>query len=142
MPHTPTDEDLAIWRTAKALIDKLGPDALDVAREVAHEQAVLDNEEAAVAWDKTRQAVEWLLEKPELARLFEESRAIPDRDVWAAATVYIRQHGEDASVHAAMMADQFADKGDDAGKRLWLKIIDAIKWLQDNRGRDPFKVEH
>lgn len=142
MPRNPTDKDLEIWRAAKALIDELGPEALNVAREAAHEQAVINNEAAAIAWDKTRQAVEWLLEKPELAHLFEESRPIPDRDVWAAATIYIRQHGEDASVHAAMMADQFADKGDHAGKRLWLKIIDAIKWLQDTRGRDPFKVEH
>lgn len=65
-----------------------------------------------------------------------------DRDIWASAKVFVDHHGEDAAVHAAMNADELAAKGDYEGQRTWLRIITAIKWLQDNRGRDPFKVEH
>ena len=65
-----------------------------------------------------------------------------DRDIWASAKLYVDQHGEDAAVQAAMNADALAEKGDYAGQKTWLRIITAIEWLQDNRGRDPFKVEH
>lgn len=52
------------------------------------------------------------------------------------------KHGEDAATEAAMKADELLAKGDIEGRRIWLRIIRAIEWLQDNRGRDPFKVEH
>ncbi len=65
-----------------------------------------------------------------------------DRDIWASAKLYVDRHGEDARIEAAMMADKMAEQGDYAGQKTWLRIITAIEWLQDNRGRDPFKVEH
>ena len=67
---------------------------------------------------------------------------LPDIEIWRAANQFVKHYGEDAAVHAAMNADELAAKGDYEGQRTWLRIIDAIKWLQDNRGRDPFKVEH
>lgn len=65
-----------------------------------------------------------------------------DRDIWASAKLYVDRHGADAAAQAATMADRLAAKGDEEGERTWLRIITAIEWLQDNRGRDPFKVEH
>lgn len=65
-----------------------------------------------------------------------------DRDIWRAANQCVKQHGADAAVQAAMRADELAERGDYAGQKTWLKIITAIEWLQDDRGRDPFKVEH
>lgn len=65
-----------------------------------------------------------------------------DRDIWASAKLYVDQHGKDAAVQAAMMADKFAAKGDREGEATWRRIITAIEWLRDARGRDPFKVEH
>lgn len=67
---------------------------------------------------------------------------LPDIDIWRAANQYVKQHGEDAAIQAAMMADKLAERGDYAGQKTWLRIITAIEWLQDTRGRDPFKVEH
>ncbi len=65
-----------------------------------------------------------------------------DRDIWASAKLYVDQHGADASVRAAKDADEFAAKGDLEGEKTWRRIITAIEWFRDNRGRDPFKVEH
>ena len=65
-----------------------------------------------------------------------------DRDVWASAKLLRDQHGNDAVIQAAMKADELGTAGDLAGQRTWLRIIRAIEWLADNRGRDPFKVEH
>ncbi len=37
---------------------------------------------------------------------------IPDLDIYRAAQVLIKQHGQDAPIHAAMRADAMLDKGD------------------------------
>lgn len=65
-----------------------------------------------------------------------------DRDIWVSAKLYVDRHGEAAPVEAAMRADALAERGDYAGQRTWLRITAAIEWLQDSRGRDPFKVAH
>ena len=65
-----------------------------------------------------------------------------DRDIWASARLYVDRYGQAAPIEAAMKADALAEKGNYAGQRTWLRIITAIEWLQDNRGRDPFKLEH
>ena len=70
------------------------------------------------------------------------SLMLPDIDIWRAANQWIKQHGTDAAAQAVTMADKLAAEGDEEGQRTWLGIITAIEWLQDNRGRDPFKVEH
>jgi hypothetical protein len=53
-----------------------------------------------------------------------------EREVYLAANQLIKQHGRDASILAAMHADRMHEKGDYAGKRLWLRVIDAIKVLE------------
>lgn len=65
-----------------------------------------------------------------------------DRDIWASANQMLRQHGENAALEAGMRADAALANGDIDGERTWLRVIKAIAWLSDNRGRDPFKVEH
>jgi hypothetical protein len=64
-----------------------------------------------------------------------------DPEIWAEATLLIARHGGDAATRAAMKADQLSDV-DHAGRRRWLRIVQAIEWLQDRRGRNPFKKEH
>jgi hypothetical protein len=52
------------------------------------------------------------------------------RNVYMAANLLIQQHGQDASIFAAMNADSLADRGDLAGKALWVRVLNAIKELQ------------
>lgn len=65
-----------------------------------------------------------------------------DTDIWRAANLLIKQHGENAALEAAMRADALLAEGQIDGQRVFLRIIDAIKWLQNTEGRHPFKVEH
>ena len=69
-------------------------------------------------------------------------RVMSDRDIWASAKLMLDQQGEGAIIEAAMKVDELALKGDYEGERTFRRIKQAIEWLQDNRGRDPFKVEH
>ena len=54
-----------------------------------------------------------------------------ERETYGAAKVYIREHGEDAVIHAAMRADALLDAGDLDGQRVWLRVIEAIKVLSE-----------
>jgi len=69
---------------------------------------------------------------------------IPDRDIWRAANLLIRQHGADAGVVAARRADEMLaalmggrldlrsklERDDHEGKIVWLRIRRAIDELQ------------
>jgi hypothetical protein len=52
-----------------------------------------------------------------------------DKEIYGIASVYLRERGEDAVIHAAMRADALLDAGDMDGQRVWLRVIDAIKVL-------------
>lgn len=65
-----------------------------------------------------------------------------DPEIWAEAQRLVDRHGEDAATRSAMKADQLAAAGDNAGKRRWIRIMQAAEWLLDRRGRHPFKMEH
>jgi hypothetical protein len=67
---------------------------------------------------------------------------ITDRDIWGSALTLVKEHGEDAATYAAMMADKFGAANNTGAQRVWHRIMLAATWLQDRRGRDPFKVEH
>ncbi len=54
---------------------------------------------------------------------------IPDLDVDRSAITLIKQHGEDAPIHAAMEADAILDKGDLDGYAAWKRIIKAVEEL-------------
>ncbi len=58
----------------------------------------------------------------------------PDLDIYRSANLLIKQHGEDAPIHAAMRADATLEAGDVDGYKVWKRILRAVKELQ---GTEP-----
>ncbi len=52
-----------------------------------------------------------------------------DLDIHHAAAILVKDHGEDAPIHAAMRADELLDQGDMDGKGVWLRILATVKEL-------------
>jgi hypothetical protein len=52
---------------------------------------------------------------------------IPDRDIWRAANLLIREHGADAEIVSARRADEMLERGDHDGQLVWLRIRRAIE---------------
>ncbi len=52
-----------------------------------------------------------------------------DLDIYRSANLLVKQHGEDAPIHAAMRADAMLDKGDLDGYAVWKRILAAVKEL-------------
>ncbi len=50
-------------------------------------------------------------------------------ELWACANEMIRQHGLDASIHAAMKADELLERTDLDGARTWRLIVHRINEL-------------
>ncbi len=61
---------------------------------------------------------------------------ISDLDIWRGAQVMVKRYGDGAAIEAAMRADEFLDRGNLDGKRLWMRIMQAIEELQRERPRD------
>ncbi len=59
---------------------------------------------------------------------------IPDLDIYRAAQVLVKQHGEDAPFEAAMRADAMLASGDLDGYAVWKRILRAVGELQ---GKEP-----
>lgn len=55
---------------------------------------------------------------------------IPDIDIWRAATLLIKQHGQDAEIVAARRVDELLEQEDLDGRAVWLRIRRAIVELQ------------
>lgn len=55
---------------------------------------------------------------------------ISEIDIWRTATVMIKRYGNTADLEACICADELAAKGDRAGMRVWLRILNAIDRLQ------------
>jgi hypothetical protein len=55
---------------------------------------------------------------------------IADLDVWRAATLLIRQHGIDAELEAARLADLMLNRANREGELVWIRIRRAIVELQ------------
>ena len=53
-------------------------------------------------------------------------------DIYQTANELIKQHGDDAPIHAAMRADELLEAGDMDGKAVWLQITKAIDELLSN----------
>ena len=51
-------------------------------------------------------------------------------DIYRSAQVLVKQHGQDAPIHAAMRADAILDKGALDGYALWKRILRAVEELQ------------
>ena len=62
---------------------------------------------------------------------------IPDRDIWRAANLLIRQHKEDAEIVAARRADEMFERGERDGQLVWLRIKRAIVELQATPAGKP-----
>ena len=54
----------------------------------------------------------------------------PDIDIWRAANLLIKQHGDDAEIVAAQRADLMLERGDPEGRVVWLQIRRAVAELQ------------
>jgi hypothetical protein len=54
------------------------------------------------------------------------TRMIPDRDIWRAANLLVREHKTDAEIVAARRADEMLERGE----LVWLRIRRAIVELQ------------
>ena len=61
-------------------------------------------------------------------------------DIYRCAALFIEQHGEDAIIEAAIVADAMLEKGDMDGLRVWKAIGRAIDELQREDLRDGERV--
>jgi len=55
---------------------------------------------------------------------------IPDLDIWRCAQLMINNHGDEAAMEAATMADDFLSKGNIEAQRVWMRIARAIDELR------------
>ncbi len=53
-----------------------------------------------------------------------------DLDIYRSANLLVKQHDEDARVHAAMNADAMLEAGDLDGLAIWKRILKAVEDLQ------------
>ena len=63
-----------------------------------------------------------------------------DIDIYASANELIKQHGEDAPIHAAMRADELLDQGDLDGQAVWKRILNAVDELLSGKVPDGATV--
>ena len=63
-----------------------------------------------------------------------------DLDIYRSANELIKQHGEDAPIHAAMRADQLMEAGDMEDRAVWLRIVKAIEELLSEERPEGVKV--
>ncbi len=67
-------------------------------------------------------------------------RVITDLDIYRSAKALIDQHGEfEAELHAAQRADDLLGAGDMDGRRVWLRVLDAVR---DITGKEPSGAVH
>ena len=52
-----------------------------------------------------------------------------ERDIWASAKRLIDLYAEDATIHAAMRADELLERGDLDGAAVWRRVIQALEEL-------------
>ncbi len=53
-----------------------------------------------------------------------------DLDIYRSAQALVKQHGQDASIEAAMKADTMLEAGDLDGVVAWKRILRAVEELQ------------
>ena len=54
---------------------------------------------------------------------------ILDLDIYRSAQALVKQHGQDAPIHAAMRADAILETGDLDGYAVWKRIVKALEKL-------------
>ncbi len=50
---------------------------------------------------------------------------IPDLDIYRSAQALVKQHGQDAPIHAAKRADAMLEKGDLDGYGVWKRALSS-----------------
>ena len=55
---------------------------------------------------------------------------ISDLDIYRSANVLVKQHGQDAPIHAGMRADAMLEAGDLDGVAVWRRVLKAVEELQ------------
>ena len=55
---------------------------------------------------------------------------ISDPDIWRAAQLMIKRHGEGAALAAAQRADELFNENDFDGAAVWRRILHAVEELQ------------
>ena len=55
---------------------------------------------------------------------------VAEFEIWGVAKIFIKRHGTDAPIHAAMRADELLDQGDLDGAAVWRRIKAAIEEMQ------------
>jgi hypothetical protein len=63
-----------------------------------------------------------------------------DIDIFRSANILVKQHGEDAPIHAAMRADAMLEAGDLDGYAAWKRILRRVERTERNlrqRGLTP-----
>jgi len=55
---------------------------------------------------------------------------IDDREIWACANVYLKQHGEHAWFVVSQRADELLAHGEMEGHRTFLRILNRIRLLE------------
>lgn len=63
-----------------------------------------------------------------------------DLDIYRSANLFVKQHGAEAPIHAAMHADTMLDRGDRDGQRVWSRILAVVNELLDTRPGDGAAV--
>ncbi len=74
-----------------------------------------------LGWTGARGSTGWFIVR--------QMAVLSDWELWACANEYIRQHGFDAPIHAAMRADELLENGDYDGARNWRLIVHRINQL-------------
>lgn len=54
---------------------------------------------------------------------------IPDLDLWRAAQLLVKRHGEDAAIVTAQRADELVREGDLEGAAVWRSILRVLEEL-------------
>ncbi len=54
-----------------------------------------------------------------------------DIDLWRAAKLLVDRYGDEAAEETAKRADTLGSKGDLEGMAVWLRILEAVKELQN-----------
>ncbi len=62
-------------------------------------------------------------------------RPTSDLDIYRSAKLLIDRHGAVTTLEAAMQADAMLEKGDLDGKRVWVRIMEAVEELQRQERR-------
>ena len=61
-------------------------------------------------------------------------------DIYRTANILIREHGNKATIHAAMRADELLDRGDLDGVAVWKRIVKAVEELLDTESPNASRV--